>query len=151
MSQDHSTDLHAGVLGAAAYRKRILVVDVAFPETAGVVPTLEGEVGHAAGDAIVTGVSGEHWPIARETFFRKYDAVPPTRAGDPGQYRSRPSAVLARQMTSSFEIVLPDGKGVLRGDAGAWLVQYGPGDQAVVARDIFSKTYEPAEHRSKDA
>jgi PGDYG protein len=32
----------------------------------------------------------------------------------------------------------------LRGEAGDWLLQYGPGDYGVVASSVFEKTYEPA-------
>jgi hypothetical protein len=148
MTQDRPlslTELRPGIDGAALYRKRILTVDVAFPDQGGVVQTREGAVRYQAGDAIVTGTSGEQWSIARETFLKKYDPVSPTGSGLPGKYRTRANEVVAVQMTSPFDIPLSGERGVLHGDAGAWLVQYGPGDQAVVARDIFPKTYEPVD------
>jgi hypothetical protein len=142
MSEDLLPDLKPGISGAAAYRKRVVIVDVAFPNSPGSVQTLEGHVAYAAGDAIVTGVRGEQWSIAHATFLKKYDPVSPTRAGEAGKYASRPNEVVARQLTSSVDIALPEGRGVLHGDAGAWLVQYGPGDHSVVQSDIFEETYE---------
>jgi hypothetical protein len=143
MNRESLLELHPGVDGAATYRKRIQTVDVAFPDKAGVVQTLEGPICHQAGDAVVTGTRGEQWPIAMETFLKKYEPVLANTAGQPGKYLSRPNKVIAVQLTSPYEITLPGNQGVLRGDAGAWLVQYGLADQAIVAPDVFAETYEP--------
>jgi hypothetical protein len=45
-------------------------------------------------------------------------------------------------MSAPFEVTLSDGRGTLRGNAGDWLVEYAPGDLAVVDAPIFAATYE---------
>lgn len=118
-----------------------LPVTVDFAHAAGVCATLEGPVAYAAGDAILTGVRGEHWPIVRARFEQTYEAAPGTVAGQPGTYRKRPLGVMAVQLEAPVEVALGAGRGVLRGAPGDWLVQYGPGDFGVVAADIFGQTY----------
>jgi len=41
---------------------------VHFAAAAGQLQTLEGPVAYAAGDAIVTGVAGEQWPVPADSF-----------------------------------------------------------------------------------
>lgn len=123
-------------------RKRPVDVRVAFARDDGTLQTREGSVQYAKDDAIATGVAGERWPIARRVFDASYDAVPPTRPGEDGVYRKRPRQVLARCMNRAFDVELPGGRGRLEGHAGDWLVQYEPGDLAVVAAAIFRETYE---------
>lgn len=118
-----------------------LPVQVDFAPDAGVCVTLEGPVSHAAGDAILTGVRGEHWPVARARFEQTYEAAPGTAAGQPGTYRKRPLAVMAVRLESAVAVTLGAGRGVLTAAPGDWLVQYGPGDFGVVAADIFGQTY----------
>ena len=69
--------------------KKPIPVSVAFAPADGVCGTLEGPVRYRAGDAILTGVQGEHWPIQRDAFLASYAPVPPTRAGEDGSYDIR--------------------------------------------------------------
>lgn len=123
-------------------RKREHAVQVRFAEQAAAVDTLEGVVHAKLGDAIVTGLFGEHWPVARDTFAGKYDAVPPLEMGSPGSYLSLPIEVVAMQMRAPFEVVLADGHSRLKGQAGDWLVDYGDGSLGIVNAAIFDATYE---------
>ena len=64
--------------------KKPIPVQVEFATFEGTCETLEGSVRFRAGDAILTGVKGERWPVGREAFLSSYEAVPPTRTGSNG-------------------------------------------------------------------
>lgn len=123
-------------------RKRVHTVQVRFVDQACEVETLEGIVHAGAGDAIVTGIFGEPWPVGRDSFGNKYQPVPPLEMGAPGNYLSLPIEVVATQMHVPFEVVLADGISQLRGQAGDWLVDYGDGNLGVVNAAVFDATYE---------
>jgi len=128
--------------GARRARKRPVQVDVRFAAGPGVLATAEGDVRYQGGDAIVTGKAGDTWPVPRARFLATYDAVPPTRSGEPGTYRKRVALVRARRMDAPFTVELSEGRGALSGGPGDWLVEYAPGDLAVVDAAIFASTYE---------
>lgn len=128
---------------ASRARKRPVVHYVKFAEKPGVCITLEGEVSFGTGDAIVTGVKGEQWPIARRYFDSSYEPVKPTISGEPGAYRKRPVIVWVKQLTTAT--TLHTHNRALHGAPGDWLVEYEPGDCGVVRADIFSETYEMIE------
>lgn len=122
--------------------KRIYDVGVEFAISAVEIDTLEGKVRANRGDAIVTGLHGERWPVSRERFFDKYESVPPTIYGDSGTYRSRPRRLHAIKMAEQFDVMLPDGVSRLTGSAGDWLLDYGDGSLGIVAARIFDDTYD---------
>jgi hypothetical protein len=125
-------------------RKRAIPVSVSFADAPGELNTLEGPVPYEDGDAIITGVKGEHWPVERGPFLDRYEALPGTNSGEDGTYARRPEVVLAVQMTSKddpLEIATQSG-GLLTAREGDWLVQYAPGDFGVVNPEIFDETYE---------
>lgn len=126
-------------------RKRVGTVQVCFVARAYAVETLEGVVQAKPGDAIVSGSFGEVWPVARDSFTGKYEALPPLEMGAPGAYLSLPIEVLATPMHAPFEVVLADGHSRLHGQAGDWLVDYGDGNLGVVNGAIFAATYEVLE------
>ena len=123
-------------------RKRAHIVQVRFADHACEVGTREGVVHAQPGDAIVTGMFGEHWPVCRDFFDARYEAISPLEAGAPGSYLSLPIEVVATPMHAPFEVVLADGHSRLHGQAGDWLVDYGEGSLGVVNADIFKATYE---------
>ena len=125
-----------------AAHKRRQRYKVRFATQAGSVPTLEGPVPIAAGDALITGLAGEQWPVARAAFDAKYQPVPPLPSGQDGQYESLPLPVLVLQPGEPFEAVLADGRSRLHGQAGDWLVDYGDGTLGVVAAAVFNAMYE---------
>lgn len=125
--------------------KRPHAVHVRFADHACEVGTREGVVIATTGDAIVTGMFGEHWPVGRECFNGKYEAVSPLTAGSPGNYLSLPVEVVATQMRGPFEVVLADGKSRLQGQGGDWLVDHGDGNLGIVSAVIFAATYEVRE------
>jgi hypothetical protein len=122
-------------------RKLEREIDVRFTPVECTVETPEGVVHARPGDAIVTGTAGEHWRVSRARFADKYRPIPPTVAGEPGRYVSRPNRILAVPMSESFEVLLADGVSRLRGRPGEWLVDYGDGSLGIVSEDIFASTY----------
>lgn len=121
------------------YVKRALPTQVLFAEHAGTLNTLEGVVAYQTGDALVTGVEGERWPIARDDFERTYEAIPPTRMAEDGTYTKRHVPVQALRVTEAT--LLLSGAAELRAAPGDWVVTDTHGKRWVVADSIFQKTY----------
>jgi len=130
---------HPRHVGARKLRRE---VQVRFADRPCTVQTQEGVVLARPGDAIITGIAGENWRVSRSHFAEKYEAVPPTVDGQPGQYRSLPISILAVPMTEAFEVVLADEASRLTGRPGDWLVDYGDGSLGIVSQPIFATTYE---------
>jgi len=128
--------------GAKKVQKKTVPVTVYFAEIDGVCRTKEGEVSFKAGDAILTGVEGEQWPVERPKFDASYDAVSPTKHGENGQYCKKPIQVFALQMNEPFYVNVSWSDDRLEGKPGDWLLQYGPDDYGVVSKSIFEKTYQ---------
>ncbi|MFA5123640.1 PGDYG domain-containing protein [Zavarzinia sp.] len=119
------------------------VVDVVFAGKAGELISREGPNRFAAGDALITGSTGDRWSVSRSRFDAKYLPVAPVRAGEDGRYRSRPVPVLAKQMAEAFSLARSSGGDLLQGHARDWVLQYAPGDFGVVEDARFRKVYRP--------
>ncbi len=123
-------------------RKLAIALTVEFAQADGTLPTREGPVAYAQGDAILTGAEGERWPLPRRRFDETYEPIAPLRPGKPGAYRKRPLMVWAKPMREPFTVELGESRGTLQGNAGDWLLQFAPGDQTVVSASVFARTYE---------
>jgi formylmethanofuran dehydrogenase subunit C len=123
------------------YVKIKLPTQVEFASDGGVLTTLEGNVSYKVGDALMTGLQGERWPISRAKFELTYEPVPPTMMGNSGTYVKKRIVVEASQMDQPFEVTIRDGQSVIKGNAGDWVVSSPDGGQWVVADSIFKKTY----------
>lgn len=123
-------------------RKRPIAVNVVFAAVDGVVETLEGPVRHAAGDAILTGVRGEQWPVRQDAFAASYEPLPPNRSGQPGEYVKRWVNTLALRLRSAMTVPVGRHDDPLHGRPGDWLLQYEDGSHGVVCDEIFTVTYE---------
>jgi len=122
------------------------VVSVEFAAAPGVLDSAVGQNRYAAGDALLTGSTGDRWCVSKDRFDAKYlpEAPTPGDAAVPGRadhYRNRPAVVLAKRMTTAFTVRRSAGGDLLRGEAGDWLVQYAPGDHGVVAAARFDQVY----------
>lgn len=113
-----------------------------FAPVACTVQTAEGAVRAAAGDAILTGSSGERWPVARAGFAQRYRPLPPTVSGQAGRYVSEPKRVVGIRMSEAFEVLLLDGVSRLHGRPGDWVIDYGDGSLGVISPAIFAATYQ---------
>jgi len=123
-------------------RKLEREVHVRFAREASTVQTNEGLVHAKVGDAILTGINGEHWRVSQARFPDKYRPSPSTPAGEDGAYISLPNRVFAVPMTQGFAVLLADGESRLTGRAGDWLVDYGDGSLGIVSQRVFDTTYE---------
>lgn len=120
-------------------------VTVAFAQADGELMSLEGPNRYVAGDALVTGSTGDRWVVSRERFDVKYLPADPALAhGAPGAYRNRQAVVLARRMDEPFTIARSENGDTLRGTAGDWVMQYAPGDYGVVQAQRFAQVYRDA-------
>lgn len=118
-------------------RKKPLTLRFRFATETEVIETLEGPVTAHAGDAVLTGVRGEAWPISAEKFCQKYEVMAD------GQCVPRGNVVDAQQMLEPFVVRVGWANEPLKGQPGDYLLTYGPGDFGVVERAIFEETYEP--------
>jgi hypothetical protein len=125
---------------AARYVKSETVT-VEFAKVAGELISLEGPNRYRVGDALITGSTGSRWSVSRDRFEAKYAALSPTAQGEDGRYQSRPVPVLARQIPEPFTVERTAGGDLLRGEAGDWLLQYGPGDFGVAEQRRFAAIY----------
>ena len=115
--------------------KRPIPLNFRYAEEAETIETKEGPVTAEAGAAIMTGTEGEQWPIPGEKFEQTYDVL------EPGTAAKKNIPVFAKEMAEPFQVKVSWSDDLLGGEAGDYLVQYGPGDYGVVGREIFEKTY----------
>lgn len=127
--------------GAACRAVKDEVVWVEFAAVPGVLESAVGGNRYEIGDALLTGSTGDRWCVSRNRFDAKYRPEGPIRLGEPGRYRNRPVAILAKRMAVAFAVERSAGGDLLRGEAGDWLVQYAPGDYGVVAAARFDRVY----------
>lgn len=119
--------------------KRPIPVQVEFASEDGSCETLEGPVAYRAGDALITGIAGERWPIARARFDADYTPTGSTQGGENGRYSKRHIVVLAKKLAQPMRVKIE--RGVLQGNKGDWLVQYAADDYGIVRADLFAASY----------
>lgn len=117
------------------------VVDVVFAKSAGELISREGLNRFEAGDAMITGSTGDRWSVSRGRFDAKYVPVAPAKAGEDGRYQARPLPVRAKQMAEAFILARSAGGDVLQGQAHDWLLQYAPGDFGIIEDTRFQRVY----------
>lgn len=127
-----------GVVRAASRPVRRRVVFAVLP---GTIDTLEGPVRYRHGDAIVMGTTGEKWPVSRSYFEKYYQPVGDLVMGADGLYEKKIRPVLAMKLLEKSRVDLQGAMGILSGNAGDWVVDYGEGDLAVVSQDRFCEIY----------
>lgn len=118
-------------------------VRVEFASADGQLMSREGLNRYQAGDALVTGSTGDRWVVSRERFNAKYEAIPPTQFGIDGVYQNKPVPVLAKQIPQAFRLARSAGGDILTGKAGDWVMQYAPGDFGVTEQQRFAAVYRP--------
>ncbi|MDR3231791.1 MAG: DHH family phosphoesterase [Synergistaceae bacterium] len=106
------------------------------------------------GDWLVARSPDDLYIIAADVFDKLYirdctgedisarkDAVPVVRKNIPAS---------ALQIGDPFIVEPGDGRGILRGERGDWLVQHGPGEYEIVGREIFRTTFDIVEGGKKE-
>lgn len=126
---------------AALYVKNE-VVHVCFAKSNGELISQEGINRYNTGDAMITGSTGNRWVVSRDRFDAKYEPVAPVKHGADGAYRNKPIPVLAKQIPEPFSIKRSAGGDLLQGNAGDWLMQYGPQDFGIVEKKRFEQVYQ---------
>jgi hypothetical protein len=134
-----------GMPGVVRATSRAVRRQVEFARRPGVVETCEGQVRYRAGDGIVTGVEGDRWPVGRSYLERFYVPVDGGAMGADGHYEKKPRTVLALQLSQRGRVDMPGAIGILTGEAGDWIVDYGDGDLAVVSGARFEVSYDLAD------
>jgi hypothetical protein len=136
------TDEIGGEPKRVVARKLEREIQVRFAKAPETVQTNEGVVQARPGDAILTGINGEHWRVSQARFPDKYRPADTTAPGADGAYISLPNRVFAVPMAGAFEVLLSDGESILSGRPGDWLVDYGDGSLGIVSSRVFDSTYE---------
>jgi hypothetical protein len=126
---------------AAGYIKTE-IVSVSFALEDGELISAEGPNRYRIGDALITGSTGTRWSVSRDRFAAKYEALAPTSENQDGRYRAKPVPILARQLHEAFTAARSAGGDRLHGEAGDWLLQYGPGDFGVAKNERFMQVYQ---------
>ena len=126
--------------GAGRYTK-VETVEVTFASSDAAVMSREGLNHYRAGDALITGSTGDRWSVTRARFDARYEPVPPLASGAPGCYRSKPIPVLAKQINEAFSLERVTGGDLLQGKPGDWVMQYAPGDYGIVEGAKFARVY----------
>lgn len=132
----------ANLPGSTQARSRPASRRITFATLDGILETLEGPVRYQKDDAIVLGEAGESWPVGRKAFEKYYQPQDGVVMGQEGLYLKKVRAVIALPLNAASRLDLSDGRGILVGKRGDWLVDYGDGDLAVVSGPIFESTYE---------
>jgi uncharacterized protein (DUF2237 family) len=132
-------DLTCDPLACRAVKEEVVTVE--FAAAPGRLMSAVGTNCYVAGDALLTGSTGDRWCVSRDRFEAKYRPVAAQPAGAAGSYRNIPSTVLAKKMPEAFSVARSAGGDVLRGTAGDWLIQYAPGDHGIVAAARFDSVY----------
>jgi len=122
-------------------RRRALVFSVIFSTASRTIETPEGPVQCSPGDAVITGIHGEEWPVGKDRFDELYEPVPPTKRGEDGAYRRLPLDVDAAEIMDDCSFKLPGKRGTINAQAGDWLVRQPDGGMGVVAQEVFEETY----------
>lgn len=120
--------------------KKAVVQSFVFAEVDVVIHTLEGAVSAKKGDAVVTGIKGERWPIRRPIFLETYNFDETT-----GTCSKKPIVVTATKMNEAFEVKVGWSDTPIQGKPGDYLLEYGPGDKGAVDAEIFAATYDVVE------
>ena len=117
------------------------IVEVTFAKLDGKLISREGPNRYRAGDAIITGSTGDKWSVSRDRFETKYEPTTQHATGQDGSYGTKPSPVLAKQIFEPFRAARSAGGDMLNGAAQDWLLQYSPGDYGVIENARFQQVY----------
>ena len=129
------------VRAGQCFMKRQIPVAVRFAAVNGVLMTYEGAVPYTKGDALLTGIEGEQWPIAWSFFDATYTPCQGTEHGHEGLYVKKPATVHAVRCTQQKKVLLTSVEQEIQAKLGDWLVADAKGSIWVVAASIFDETY----------
>ncbi len=131
---------------ALRVRKRQIPIEVHFAAGEGICDTLEGPVHFRSGDAILTGVRSEKWPIERRRFLAGYTPIAPTVAGQDGRYLKTAGEALALRLDHALKVPVGWQDDPLQANPGDWILRYPDGSHGVIKDEIFRETYGSADN-----
>lgn len=126
-------------LAARAIKEETVTVEFAAAD--GSLMSAVGPNHYRAGDALLTGSTGDRWSVTRDRFDAKYRPAAGQEHGVTGTYRNVPAPVWVKQIDRPFTIERHRGGDRLTGVAGDWAVEYAPGDCGLIAQDRFKAVY----------
>lgn len=130
---------HPGIKKATS---RLSVRKVNFANYSGILQTPDGPVRYNIGDPIITEANGFRWPVSKMFFDKHYRPEGMTIAGSDGNYSKMRQEVICLELFEEKRLDLSNGKGILYGRAGDWMIDYGNGDLSIVSKDQFPRLYE---------
>lgn len=128
--------------------KTPILVSVEFASMDGALETLEGIVPYKQGDALLTGLKNERWPVVKSLFDKNYNPIEGIKRGQDGSYQKRSILVSAVQAQDNSFIRIKNNNIYLACRKGDWIITAEDGAQWVVAEDIFIKTYKKINNSS---
>lgn len=114
---------------------------IKFQNLPGIIATSEGPVRFDKGDAVAEDSDGSLWPIGRNYLEKNYKPAEGIVFGQDGVYIKQSRTVIALELTENRRVDLSQGRGILFGEVGDWLIDYGEGEVAVVNKDRFKALY----------
>jgi PGDYG protein len=80
--------------------------------------------------------------ISKSYFEKYYEPSDGYKFGTDGIYQKKPQTVLVLELQQTRRLDFRDGRGVLFGEKGDWMVDYGNGELSIVRKDHFNDLYE---------
>jgi hypothetical protein len=114
---------------------------IKFQNSSGIIATSEGPVRFDKGDAVAEDSDGSLWPIGRNYLEKNYKPAEELVFGQDGIYIKQSRSVIALELTENRRVDLANGRGILFGEVGDWLIDYGEGEVAIVNKDRFKALY----------
>lgn len=122
-----------------ARRKPIIMMAERVTEQQ-VIETWEGARTAYPGDYIMTGVEGERWPVAAESFAQLYDVLEESTGGRTLRVRKKVRYVPVYQTYRALDFEIRDEN--FHAEPGYFIVYYGEGDIYPCAPDVFFETFD---------
>ncbi len=114
---------------------------IKFQNLPGIVASPEGPVRFDKGDALAEDSDGSVWPIGRSYLEKNYKPAEGIIFGQDGVYTKQSRTVIALELTENRRVDLSKGRGILLGEVGDWLIDYGGGEVSVVNKERFDALY----------
>ena len=137
-----ATNALANHVDAISARSVPVERDVVFATSNGILQTPEGPVRYNAGDALVADSNEHQWPVSLAYFEKYYLPSSGIKMGTDGRYMKMPHTVRALKLPDNRRLDLSNGRGLLLGKKGDWIVEYGNGELSIVSAGQFPLLYE---------
>ena len=131
----------AGVKGVQSAKSIPVDHPFVIASRPGIIRTPEGPVRYETGDALTNIESGLNWVVGKRYFEKYYEPSGRHKFGTDGIYRKKLQTVMVLELQENKRIDFKDGRGILFGVKGDWLVDYGEGEMSIIQRGQFFSLY----------